>query len=167
MQALKPEPGNQQFQKFVILNWTYNFAGQAEYQLGDFAAAEHSIRLGIEARQKWPAQSTADHRDLANLSIWLGLALARQGHSAEAIKVIQPVLKFQRELASRNHGDRWQPVELASALYVQALADKSHSAGNLREAATLLDAVPAEMRSMRMVRQWRDGVRKAMQTPPT
>jgi hypothetical protein len=78
------------------------------------------------------------------------------------MKVIQPVIKFQRELAARNHGDRWQPVELASALYVQALADKTHSAENLREAAALLDGAPAEMRSMRMVRQWRDGIRKAM-----
>jgi tetratricopeptide (TPR) repeat protein len=166
VEALKPEPGNQEFQKFATLNWAYNFAGQAEYQLGDFAAAEHSIRLGIDARQKWPAQSTSDQRDLANLQIWLALTLARQGHSAEALKVLQPILKFQRELAARNHGDRWQPVELASALYAEALADKTHSADNLREAATLLDAVPAELRSMRMVRQWRDGVRKAMQTPP-
>jgi tetratricopeptide (TPR) repeat protein len=166
IEALKPEPGNQEFQKFVTLNWAYNFAGQAEYQLGDFAAAEHSIQLGIDARQKWPAQSTSDQRDLANLQTWLALALARQGHSAEALKVLQPILKFQRELAARNHGDRWQPVELASALYVHALADKTHSAEHLREAAALLDAVPAEMRAMRMVRWWRDGVRKAMQTGP-
>ena len=162
LKALKPEPGNQEFQKFVTLNWAYNFASQAEYELGDFAAAESSIRLGIDARKKWPAQSTSDQRDLANLQIWLALTLARQGQSAEAVKVIQPVIKFQRELAARNHGDRWQSVELASALYVQALADKTHSAENLREAAALLDGVPAEMRSMRMVRQWRDGIRKAM-----
>ena len=162
IRALKTEPGDQEFQKFVTLNWAYGFAGQAECQLGDLAAAERSIKLGIDARQKWPAQSTSDQRDLGNLQIWLGLTLARQGHSADAMKVIQPVIKFQRELAARNHGDRWQPVELASALYVQALADKTHSAENLREAAALLDGAPAEMRSMRMVRQWRDGIRKAM-----
>jgi hypothetical protein len=165
LEALKAEPGNQEFQRFVTLNWAYNFAGQAEYQLGAFSAAEHSIRLGIDVRQKWPAQSISDQRDLANLQIWLALTLARQGHSPEALKVIQPVIKFQRGLAGSNHGDRWQPVELASALYVQALADKTHSAENLREAAALLDAAPAEMRSMRMVKQWRDGVRKAIQNP--
>jgi tetratricopeptide (TPR) repeat protein len=161
VQALEPKSGVQGFQKFATLWFAHSVAGQAAYLLGDFPGAEQEMRAGIEAREKWPAESTADRRDRANLSIWLALSLARQGHSAEALQAIAPVIKFQRELAGRNHGDRWQPVELASALYVQALADKTHSAENLREAAALLDAVPPAMHDMRVVRQWRDGVRAA------
>jgi tetratricopeptide (TPR) repeat protein len=162
VQPLKPKSGLQEFQKYATLFFADTIAGQAAYQLGDYAGAERALRGGIEAREKWPTESTSDHRDRANLSIWLALALARQGHAAQALQAISPVIKFQRELASRNHGDRWQPVELASALYVQALADKTHSAQNLREAESLLDGVPAAMRDMRVVRQWRDGVHAAM-----
>jgi hypothetical protein len=47
------------------------------------------------------------------------------------------VVKFQRELAGRNRGDRWVPFELACALYVEALSDQSKRAALLHEAAGL------------------------------
>jgi hypothetical protein len=54
-----------------------------------------------------------------------------------------------------------EPVELGSALYVRALSDPGARAAALNEAAKLLDGVTPEMRSMRIVRQWRDAVRSA------
>jgi hypothetical protein len=162
LEPLKPKSGLQEFQRFTTIYFADTIAGQAAYLLGDYPGAERALRGAIKARENWPTESTADRRDRATTSVWLALSLARQGHSADALQVLGPVIKYQRELANRNHGDRWQPVELASALYVQALADKTRSAANLRESASLLDAVPAEMRAMRAVRQWRNAVRAEM-----
>ena len=81
------------------------------------------------------------------------------GRAADAEQVITPVVKFHRELAARNHGDEWQHVELASALYAQALADKRLRPALLKEAAALISSVPAEMRDFRSVRLWRDRIR--------
>ena len=67
-----------------------------------------------------------------------------------------PVVKFQRELAARNHGDQWQSVELAAALYAQALTDKAHSAALLREAGGKIDGLPAALRSLHDIRLWRN-----------
>jgi len=89
------------------------------------------------------------------------VALAREGHIDEAAQVIAPVVKFQRELAARNHGDRWQPVELARALFAQALTDKTRSTALLREAAALLDATPPAIRNLHDIKQWRERVRSA------
>jgi hypothetical protein len=60
-----------------------------------------------------------------------------------------------------NHGDLWQPVELASALFAQALSDKSNSAALLHEAAALLDATPPALQGLHDVKQWRQRVREA------
>jgi hypothetical protein len=62
---------------------------------------------------------------------------------------------FQRELAAKNHGDYWQTVEFAAALYAQALNDPQHSSLLLREAAAKIDALPAAMRELHDVRLWR------------
>ena len=75
------------------------------------------------------------------------------------------MVKFQRELAARNHGDQWQPVELASALYAQALTDKNQRAKLLREAAAMLDNVSPTLRSLRDVRRWRERISEATARP--
>ena len=89
------------------------------------------------------------------------MALAKQGKLAESLDAIAPVVKLQRELAARNHGDVWQPTELAAALYAQALADAPHRAALLKEAAALLDAAPPALRPLHEIRQWRDRVHQA------
>ena len=155
----------QEFEKAVSLFATFSIAGQAQYLLGDFAATERAMRDSIAARNTWPSQSLGDQRDKASLSTWLALALVRQGRRADAAQIIDPVVKFELELAHNNHGDRWVPVDLASALYVQALAEKQDSVGLLRQAASLLDGVPPAMQAMRDVRQWRDRIREAQQAP--
>jgi len=62
------------------------------------------------------------------------------------------VVKFHRELAARNHGDEFQHVEFASALYAQALADKRVRPALLKEADALISGLPAQMRDLRSVR---------------
>ncbi|HEY4445142.1 MAG TPA: hypothetical protein VGN30_12730, partial [Steroidobacteraceae bacterium] len=136
-----------------------------DYLLGDYAAAERAERAAIEARKHSPDDAVSDQRDMGELSTWLSMAVARQGRLAEAAQLIAPVVKFQREIAAKNHGDQWQPVELAAALYAQALADKGRSPALLHEAAAKIDALPESMRVLHDVRLWRERIRAAEQGP--
>jgi hypothetical protein len=158
VQALKPEKGFQTIQLNVTLYTLADIAGHAEYLLGEYAAAEASERLAVEARKAFLTDSVIDRRDIAIKSVWLAMSLARQGHLDEAAKVIDPVVKFGREMLSRNHGDQWVPVEVAGALYAQALTDKSRSSILLSEAARLLDSTAPAVRSTHEVRLWRERV---------
>jgi hypothetical protein len=162
LQAATASGDWQEGEKYISLYVALHVAGRAEYQLGNFAAAERAERAALEARKHWPTQATSDRRQLGELSIWLALALARQGRLEQAAGEIGPVVKFQRELAARNHGDQWQPVELASALYAQAMADTNQRARLLREAAGLLDDVAPALRSLHDVRRWRERINAAM-----
>ena len=71
------------------------------------------------------------------------------------------MVKFHRELAARNHGDRWQPAELAFALYVQALADPGARSALLHEAAGLIDGLAPEVRAVHDVRKLRASILEA------
>jgi tetratricopeptide (TPR) repeat protein len=153
---ITPESGVQENQKFVSLFVAYHLQGRANFLLGDFAGAERTERASIAARKHTPIEAVGDQRDIAELSTWLAMAIARQGRFGEAAQMIAPVVKFHRELAAKNHGDEWQRLELASALYAEALTDKTHAAVLLREAAAIIDILPAAMRSMRGVKLWRD-----------
>jgi hypothetical protein len=83
------------------------------------------------------------------------------GHGDDAAQTIAPVVRFQRELAARNRGDRWVPQELAAALYVQALTDPAKRTALLHEAAVLMDGLGPEIRSTHDVRQWHGRILQA------
>ena len=102
-----------------------------------------------------------DRRQLETLHTWLALAQVRQGRRDAAAQTIAPVVKFQRELAARNRGDRWQPQELAAALYAQALTDPANRTALLGEAARLIDGLAPEIRATHDVRQWRSRIVEA------
>lgn len=163
VQASKPARGVQEVQKYVTLFLASNIAGHAEYLLGNYPAAERAQREAIEARKKYLTEAVSDRRDVAEKSTWLAMALARQNRLGEAAEVIAPVVKFHRALAAKNMGDRWQTLELASALYAEALADPKKGAALLREAAALVDGLPATMRPVHDVRQWRERIHQAQQ----
>jgi hypothetical protein len=94
-------------------------------------------------------------------STWLAIALAKAGRRDEAAQVIQPAVALDRELSAKNHGAVWVAVELAGALYAQALADQKQRAALLLEAARLLDAAAPSLRATHDVRQLREMVRTA------
>jgi hypothetical protein len=163
LQAATPHGAGQEFQKHISLWLGQHFLGRAEYQLKDFAAAEHSERQALEERSASSGESIGDRRDKGELSTWIAMAIARQGRLEEAAQTIAPVVRFQRELAARNRGDRWQPLELASALYAQALSDPRRSPALLREASVLLARLAPELHSVYDVRQWRMRIQTAQQ----
>jgi tetratricopeptide (TPR) repeat protein len=162
LQSVTPHGALEEFWKTASIFFAVDNIGQAEYMLGDPAAAERSMRTALELHKQWPTQAESDRRDEARLSTLLAMSLAREGRAAEAKQVIGPVVKFHRGLAARNHGDEWQHVEYASALYAQALADKRQRPALLKEAAALIAAVPAQMRDLHSVRLWRDRIRQEL-----
>jgi tetratricopeptide (TPR) repeat protein len=165
MHGIQPKGGFQEFYKNACIFYPERLKGEAEYLLGDYPAAEQSLRDALEARKHWPMTNDDNRREQIEASTMLALALAGQRRNAEAQQLIEPIVKFHRELAARNHGDQQQHVELARALYAQALIEPAHRAALLQEAASLFDSVPAQMRTLRSVRIWRDRIHEAMRQP--
>jgi len=133
------------------------------YQLGDFAGVEKAERLALAEHEALEAKYISAQREAAQMSTWLALAQARQGHLAEAAKTIGPIVEFDRKLAARNRSDRWVPVEFAAALYVQALAEPAQRTALLAEAVHLLAGLSPEMQSAHDVQRWGKRIREAQQ----
>lgn len=136
---------------------------KAEFELrrGDYAAAEQSARAAQAARRDFAIEPVTDGRQQADVATLLALALAGQGRIAEAKAVIDPAVKFSRELAARNRGDKLQTLEFATALYAQALTDPARRAALLAESRALLAGLPAPMKSLASVRLWSERVPQA------
>jgi tetratricopeptide (TPR) repeat protein len=167
IQGVTPQGGFQEFYKNACIFYPDRLKGEAEYLAGDYSAAEHSLNEALDARKHWPMSTDDTRREQIEASTMLALALAGERRTAEAQKVIDPIVKYHRELAARNHGDQQQHVELARALYAQALIEPEHRTALLQEASALLDSIPAQMQALRSVRVWRDRVRAAMRAPTT
>ena len=163
LQDITGRDGFAEFLKHLMGNFAYDLEGHAECLIGDFAAAERSESAALVDRKAAGTDNANDRRNLQGILTWLALAQVRNGHASEAASTIAPVVKFERELAARNHGDRWQPQELAAALYVQALTDPSRRPALLHEAAGLVDGLVPEVRATHDVRQLRAWILEAQQ----
>jgi hypothetical protein len=152
--AIQAREGSDTLWKFALLTNTNQLKAESELALGEFASAEQSARAAKAAKEQWTVEPVFDGRTQAYLSTLLAAALAQQGRIAEAKAVIDPAVKFNRDLAARNQGDELQKLELAAALYAQALADPSRRAALLRESRGLLAGLPGPMKSLATVRTW-------------
>jgi conflict system STAND superfamily ATPase len=164
LEAMKPNSGAEEFSRH-LLRWLglHLVLSPAAYGLGDFAAVEQAERTALAERKLQSARNLGDQRDMASISTWLAMALAREGRRAEAAKTIAPVVSFERGLAARNHGDMQVSVDLAAALYVTALTDAANRAALLHEASGLLTALPSELRNVLDVQRWRTRIQQALQ----
>jgi hypothetical protein len=159
--SIRPSGSFEISQTYGNLYFAQYIAGRAAYERGDYTTAEKSMRAALASRKVWGTQAIPDRRDLSEVTTWLAMAVARQGRLAEAADLIRPTVQFRRELAARNHGDQWVPVELASALYAQSLAEPAHATELRRQAAALLDVPIAAVRDLRDVRQWHQRIAAA------
>ncbi|MBV8496391.1 MAG: hypothetical protein JO361_06390, partial [Gammaproteobacteria bacterium] len=136
LRALTPHGQYQAHQKHVILWILQHFAtALTAYELGDFATVEQAEREALEEQAATGDQAISDHRTRAVMSTYLAMAQARQGRLADAARTIAPIVTFERGLMTRNHGDSWVAMDLAGALYAQALADPGKKTASLAEAA--------------------------------
>lgn len=157
----KPVGSHEELQKSSVMYATSLLMTRVEFGRGDYVAAENAAREGLKFRKIVSYGAVQDFREINELATWLTLALVRQGRLAEAAQTIAPVVKFQRDLKPKNQGDVWQPYELANALYAQALTDPKQAPALLREATSLFDHLPASMRNLHDVRQWRARIEEA------
>ncbi len=160
-QATSPKGAFQATQKNNCLFYAANIAGHIAYLRGRFAEAEKAERISMDTRRALGDEAIPDKRDLGEIATWLAMALVREGRTAEAAKIIAPYVKIQRELAAKNHGDQWLPLELASALYAEALADPKQRDALLREAGTLVAGLPPTLRALHDVRLWSTRIQEA------
>ncbi len=135
---------------------------RAEFMLGDYVASEQSARVALKIRKQLQVSKNFDLSSQADQSTQIALALVAQQRAAEALTLLEPVVKLRRDFAARNHGDQQVQVGLASALYVQALIDARRRTELLRESASLLDSLSPEYKKLYSVRLWRNRVREAM-----
>jgi hypothetical protein len=140
-------------------------SGTAQERLGHPAAAEVAWRAVLVGGARWANASADDRREQGGYTTRLAMAVAAQGRREEAATLIAPVVQFLRSQAAHNHGDRWLPLELAGALYAQALSEPPRRAALLQEAETLVGHLAPPLQRLRDVREWRKRILDAQQTP--
>jgi hypothetical protein len=164
LERLQPEPGQSEARD-GLLETAWRFAADAAYRMKDYAGADADIHRALAVRARLPMRTLGERRDVGTQSVLAGMIAARLGRRDEARALIDPVLARQRELASLpGNDDQMQRVEYAQALYASALAGSLHPAEELRQAAALLDALPAPMRSLISIRRWREWIAEAQRS---
>ena len=164
-EAVKPVGENQEMQRHLYRWVTLHFAlAPAAYARADFAVTEQAERTALEEHQRW-THTLSDRRDAAVMSTWLAMALAREGKTTAAAQTIAPIVTFERALAARNHGDQNVPLDLAAALYVEALTDPAKRTQLLREASGLLGGLTPELSNSHNVQRLRSRIQEALRGP--
>ena len=152
---------------------TLEVAARAALIMGHFADAENAARTLISLPQDTEYSQLLD--DLALGNVLLAEAELRQGRSAEALKTLEPVLARYREDQAHGAGFLSFRQHFARALYVQALAEPSDSAGaarsreELKEAATLIQGLTAEatqLHDSQELLSWIDAAQKKRDEDP-
>ncbi len=137
----------------------HNAMATSAYALGDLAAADRETALVLAARNE--LRDSDDIRGGVYERTFAALVKVRLNQPAEARALIEPALKFQRELAARNVDDPSQRLDHAAALCVAAVAGVGDPAAQLAEAAALMDKLPPEMQRLSYVEIWRNRIADA------
>jgi len=125
---------------------------EANYRLGDYAGAEQAARTALEVVHSQPLFRGPEKRREARVITVQAPALAPLGGTDDARTLIEPVIKLERAFYARNRDSALQRLDLARALFVEALADDAHRAEHLRESASIFAALPAEMTGLKSIR---------------
>jgi len=132
--------------------------GEPLVRQGQFAALEQDLQTTVAFVKPEEVDSFYFERYFSRVRLWLALAQARQGALDAARKTLEPVLKLHEAQVLKSPLAAIERVDLASALYVQALAEPARRTALLARSLALLDALPPEVRLLRTARLWRDWV---------
>jgi tetratricopeptide (TPR) repeat protein len=160
IEQLKPPGPEQELDKNWMLQAAYRTLAEASYGLKDYAAADVEIKRAVEIGRALPKRTRGEQRDASEQLMLAAMIAARLERYAEAQQVIEPVLRFHRELYARgrDNDDLTQHVEFAQALYVSALAAPGQKTAQLTQAAAILDGLPPEMRRQARNTLWRERI---------
>jgi tetratricopeptide (TPR) repeat protein len=134
----------------------YDELGQAEFTLGNFAAAEKA--LGEASKLNALNTDFGSRRLQRRILVWRSMALAILGRPADAAGLLAPVLAEARERNARNFDDQAERLDFAATLSAQALVDPAHRTALLDEALRLIEKLPQEMRGLLSTQQWRERI---------
>ena len=149
----------------AVLEDAYRTAADASYNLKRYAAAEADIRRALEIRKTLPTRTLADTRDAGTQTALAAMIAARLGHADEAARLIGPVVELQRGLYARaDNEDLTQRIEYAQALYASALSGSPERRAELKQAAALIDALPAALRGLISVSRLRAWISEAQES---
>ncbi len=159
IEQLKPPGPQQELDRDRMLDVAYRTQAFASYELKDYAAADVEIKKAQEALRRVPKRTLFEERDAAVEETLAAMITARLGKTAEAQRIIEPVLNFHRDLYKRAGNDSaTQRFELAQAIYAAALAGTGQKAAQLSEAAAILDALPPDMRRLISTSRLRESI---------
>ena len=133
--------------------------GEAELWIDDNAAADRTLAAANAGRNKYESGDVNELRRASLGRTLRALAMLRLGKQTEARALIEPEVKFERDLAMENRGDVTQHFELAQTLYVESLTDQKRQASLQHEALALVDALPLEFARLRSTERWRNLMR--------
>jgi hypothetical protein len=137
--------------------------GQAEFQSGDFAAADAAFAAGIHDTAD--SQLVFDQRDRVRFTVWRTMALAHMGQFPAAQALIGPALAAARIRNAHNRDAEDERLVYAEVLYAQALVDPQHRDALLGEADAAIGALPKEMRELRSTQEWSERIRDERREP--
>jgi hypothetical protein len=146
----------------VALEMAYRTAADASYRLNDFPQADADIQRALALRKAIPTRTLGDQRDAGEQTALAARIAARLGRHVEAQQLIAPVLAMHRDLfARKDNEDLLQHLQFADALYTSAIAGSPGKAAELRQAAAIVDALPAAMRDLISTRRLRASIAEA------
>jgi tetratricopeptide (TPR) repeat protein len=149
-ESFKPGNPQQEMNRNRALGATYAVLADALFNLKDYAAADVAIKRALDYHRTVPRRTLQDQRDANDELILAAAIAARLGHTAEARQIIDPVLKFHRELYARPNDDLTQHFQLARAMYASALASpEPKRSRELKEAAEIIDSFPPTVRQLK------------------
>jgi tetratricopeptide (TPR) repeat protein len=160
IEPLKADDAQRELDKTRLLETAYRTAALASYHLKDDPAADAEIKRALELRRIIPKRNLLDERDATDARMLAAMIAARMERYSEAQQIVEPVLKFHRELYARgkDNEDLTQHVEFARALYVSALAAPGQKTTELAQAAAILDGLPPAMRRLISNARLRDAI---------
>jgi tetratricopeptide (TPR) repeat protein len=165
VEQLKDIAAQQQQARNSTLEAALRSAADASYRLKEYAAADTEIRRALELRKMIPTRTLSEQRDAANLTVLASMIAARLGRSDEASRLIAPVLELHRGLhARKDNEDLTQRIEYAQALYASALSGSPERRAELKQAAALIDALPAALRGLISVSRLRAWISEAQES---
>jgi hypothetical protein len=156
-QAAAMKPGGE-FEEYIWHQLQRDIAdmdAESAYATGNFSRAAADGQISTSNMLAMHPRRIPDLRQLDDERVRLALALARQGQSEEALKLLGPVSEHQKAWRVKLHEDEQLKLEMARTLLASTVAHPGGGRAELEEAQKMVASVPAAMRGLSSVAVWK------------
>lgn len=165
-EGLKPSAEGDRRQQTFGLGTAHWQLGEALYRMKDYGGAEAALRQGLEIVKSIPPSFLNQQIPRSRQRIVLALSVARQGRLDEARRLVEPELRWHRDLVARGSESLEQRFVMAQGLLAAAVASPERARSHLVEAAAIMDAMPREARSLKSTSEVRGWIAQEMAKRP-